>query len=55
MVNGLPKQFGTTIVPDRNCGYSGTQLRKAYGATTTDTGSGQTVALVELGLTRTCS
>ena len=51
VVNGLPEQFGTTSFPTDNCGYSGTQLRKAYGATTTDTGSGQTVALVELGLT----
>lgn len=49
---GLPKQFGTTSFPTDNCGYSGTQLRKAYGASTAATGSGQTVALIELGLTR---
>ena len=48
---GLPKAFGTTSFPTHICGYSGTQMRKAYGATTAATGSGQTVALIELGLT----
>ncbi len=48
---GLPRQFGVTSFPTDNCGYSGTQLRKAYGASTAATGSGQTVALIELGLT----
>lgn len=48
---GLPRQFGVTSFPTDNCGYSGTQLRKAYGASTAATGQGQTVALVELGLT----
>ncbi len=48
---GLPRQFGVTKFPTDNCGYSGTQLRKAYGASSAATGSGQTVALVELGLT----
>jgi subtilase family serine protease len=48
---GLPRQFGVTSFPTDNCGYSGSQLRKAYGASTAATGSGQTVALVELGLT----
>ena len=48
---GLPAQFGTTSFPTDNCGYSGTQFRKAYGASATDTGTGQTTALVELGLT----
>ncbi|MDX6338467.1 MAG: hypothetical protein QOG05_5807 [Streptosporangiaceae bacterium] len=52
VATGLPKQFGTTSFPTDNCGYSGTQLRKAYGASTAATGSGQTVALVELGLTQ---
>jgi subtilase family serine protease len=51
VVTGLPEQFGTTSFPTDNCGYSGTQFRKAYGATATDTGTGQTTALVELGLT----
>jgi subtilase family serine protease len=49
--SGLPKEFGVTSFPTDNCGYSGTQLRKAYGASSAATGSGQTVALVELGLT----
>jgi subtilase family serine protease len=48
---GLPRQFGVTSFPTDNCGYSGTQLRKAYGASSAATGSGQTVALIELGLT----
>ena len=48
---GLPRQFGVTSFPTDICGYSGTQLRKAYGATAAATGSGQTVALIELGLT----
>ena len=49
--SGLPKQFGVTSFPTDNCGYSGTQLRKAYGASSAATGTGQTVALIELGLT----
>jgi subtilase family serine protease len=32
------------------CGYTATQLRAAYGASTSATGKGVTVALVELGL-----
>jgi subtilase family serine protease len=52
VATGLPKQFGTTSFPTDNCGYSGTQLRKAYGASAAADGSGQTVALVELGLTQ---
>jgi subtilase family serine protease len=51
VATGLPKQFGVTSFPTDNCGYSGTQLRKAYGASSAATGSGQTVALIELGLT----
>jgi len=51
VATGLPKQFGVTSFPTDNCGYSGTQLRKAYGASAAATGSGQTVALIELGLT----
>ena len=48
---GLPKQFGTTSFPTEVCGYSARQIRKAYGASTVNTGKGQTIALVELGLT----
>jgi subtilase family serine protease len=49
---GLPEHFGTTSFPTVTCGYSATQLRSAYGANTSNTGRGQTIALVELGLTR---
>jgi len=49
---GLPRMFGTTHFPTEVCGYSASQLRKAYGATFAATGRGQTIALVELGLTR---
>jgi subtilase family serine protease len=52
VATGLPKQFGTTSFPTYICGYSGTQMRKAYGATAAANGSGQTVALIELGLTQ---
>ncbi len=48
----LPRQFGVTSFPTDTCGYSGTQLRKAYVAPAAATGMGQTVALIELGLTR---
>ncbi len=51
VATGLPRQFGVTRFPTDNCGYSGTQLRRAYGASAAATGSGQTVALIELGLT----
>ncbi len=51
IATGLPRQFGTTSFPTDNCGYSGTQMRKAYGAAAAADGTGQTVALVELGLT----
>jgi subtilase family serine protease len=47
---GLPKHFGVTTFPTEVCGYSAHQLRAAYGANTRNTGKGQTVALVELGL-----
>jgi subtilase family serine protease len=49
--SGLPKQFGTTTFPTEVCGYSAAQIRAAYGANMRNTGKGQTVALVELGLT----
>jgi len=47
---GLPRAFGRTSFPSELCGYSGRQLREAYGASYGNTGKGQTVALVELGL-----
>jgi subtilase family serine protease len=49
-VSGYPSQFGTTTFPTENCGYDPAQLRGAYGATFSNDGSGQTIALVELGL-----
>jgi subtilase family serine protease len=50
-ISGLPAQFGRTSFPTRICGYSPGQLRAAYGANVRNNGRGQTVALVELGLT----
>jgi subtilase family serine protease len=51
-IPGLPRQFGRTSFPTPICGYSAGQLRAAYGANMTNAGRGQTVALVEWGLTR---
>jgi subtilase family serine protease len=50
-ISGLPEHFGTTTFPSGVCGYSAGQLRAAYGASTQNNGSGQTIALVVLGLT----
>ncbi len=47
---GLPARFGRTRFPTAVCGYSARQLRAAYGASSTSTGKGQTIAMVELGL-----
>lgn len=52
MATGLPRQFGVTSFPSFVCGYSATQMRSAYGASWASTGKGQTIALVEQGLTR---
>ena len=49
---GLPKHFGSTAFPTEVCGYSAGQLRAAYRVTGRASGTGQTMALVELGLTR---
>jgi subtilase family serine protease len=49
-VSGYPKQFGTTKFPTEICGYDAKQIRGAYGASFATKGSGQTIALVELGL-----
>ena len=48
---GLPAMFGTTSFPTAVCGYSAGQVRRAYGYAAGSTGSGVTVALVEVGLT----
>jgi subtilase family serine protease len=50
--SGLPAHFGEKKFPTELCGYSAKQLRAAYGATSQSTGTGQTIALVELGLTK---
>jgi subtilase family serine protease len=50
VTKGLPEHFGTTSFPSSVCGYSAKQLRAAYGANLTNTGKGQTIALVVLGL-----
>lgn len=49
--SGLPAQFGVTAFPTEQCGYTARQLRAVYGANARNTGKGQTIALVELGLT----
>jgi subtilase family serine protease len=51
-VSGLPKQFGTTTFPTPICGYSASQIRSAYGSNSVNIGTGQTIALVELGLAK---
>ena len=51
MAAGLPRQFGVTSFPTFVCGYSAGQMRSAYRASGTATGKGQTIALVEVGLT----
>jgi subtilase family serine protease len=52
VATGLPQQFGVTSFPSFVCGYSATQIRSAYGASSAATGKGQTIALVEVGLTK---
>jgi subtilase family serine protease len=47
---GFPEEFGTTTFPTEVCGYSGHEIREAYGADLANSGTGQTVALVEVGL-----
>jgi subtilase family serine protease len=50
-ISGLPRQFGRTSFPTQICGYQAGQMRAAYGMNTANNGRGQTVDLVELGLT----
>ena len=47
----LPRQDGSINWPTEVCGYSASQLRRAYGYSGHNTGKGVTIALVELGLT----
>jgi subtilase family serine protease len=51
VISHLPSALGETSFPTDVCGYSATQLRAAYGANFTNTGKGETIALIELGLT----
>jgi subtilase family serine protease len=46
-----PAVYGRTSFPTLTCGYAAPQFRAAYGANFTNTGKGQTIALIELGLT----
>jgi subtilase family serine protease len=50
-ISGLPKRFGRTSFPTQICGYSAEQLRGAYKVGLRNDGRGQTISLVELGLT----
>jgi subtilase family serine protease len=50
-ISKLPAQFGRTSFPTQICGYSAYQVRAAYGVNMRNDGRGQTVSLVELGLT----
>jgi subtilase family serine protease len=52
VVKNLPQMLGVTSFPTEVCGYSAAQLRSAYGANMVNTGRGQTIALMELGLTK---
>jgi subtilase family serine protease len=50
-ISGLPRQFGRTSFPTQICGYQAGQMRAAYGMDAANNGRGQTVDMVELGLT----
>jgi subtilase family serine protease len=50
-ISGLPKAFGRTSFPTLICGYQPGQMRAAYGANMRNDGRGQTVSLIEQGLT----
>ena len=50
-ISGLPRQFGRTSFPTQICGYQPAQMRGAYKASMRNDGHGQTVSVVELGLT----
>jgi subtilase family serine protease len=51
VIKHLPKEGHRTSFPTEVCGYDAAQLRAGYGANFKNTGKGQTIALVELGLT----
>jgi subtilase family serine protease len=50
-ISGLIKKFGRTSFSTQICGYSAQQMRAAYGVNMKNDGHGQTVSMVELGLT----
>jgi subtilase family serine protease len=50
--SGLPEKFGTPTFYTYGCGYNAGQIRAGYGMNKANTGQGQTVALVELGLVK---
>lgn len=50
-----PSVNGITQSPFSVCGYSADQLRDAYGMSTTNTGAGVTVALIEIGVPKDMS
>ena len=52
MAAGLPEKYGRTSFPTFVCGYSARQMRSAYRSSWASTGKGQTIALVEQGLTK---
>jgi subtilase family serine protease len=50
-VGRMPREFGVARFPTPVCGYTAAQLRQAYGLAKPDTGTGTTIALIEVGLT----
>jgi subtilase family serine protease len=48
-ISGLPSKLGTTTFPVIPCGYTGAQLRSAYGENSANTGRGQTIAFAAPG------
>jgi subtilase family serine protease len=47
----MPEKYGWHSFPTVVCGYSGQQMRSVYQASKKFTGKGETIALIELGLT----
>ena len=52
MASGLPQQFGTTTFPTSCAGTAPPSCGRPTGPASANTGKGQTIALVELGLTQ---
>lgn len=49
VATGLPSYHGSTSFPSVLCGYTGAELRQAYGMNSASTGVGQTIAYIEIG------